>query len=149
RPTFNDPEGPQEGTCINRLPAPINAANLPQADPKPVQVIRLNSIAESTQKTNDLYHNHPLVKDTVWKNYQLVATQWPTNPKAGGTGEPSPPRGVANVTMETEMQNSSCLICHGRTQRTDFVWLLSVRAYPPTEQGVTAAVNALREDRNK
>jgi hypothetical protein len=51
--------------------------------------------------------------------------------------------------METEFQSISCLSCHGRTQRTDFVWVLAVRAYPPSEQGVTPAVKALRENRKK
>jgi hypothetical protein len=149
RPTFNDPLGPQEGTCVNRLPPPINVANPPQADPKPVQVVRGNPISQSTRNTNDLYHNHELVKDTVWKNYELVATQWPTNPQAGGTGVPFPPSGVANATMETEFQSISCMSCHGLTQRTDFVWVLAIRAHQPTEQGATPVVKALRENRLK
>jgi hypothetical protein len=149
RPTFNDPDGLQQGDSVNVLPPPINAVNPPQANPKPAQLVHWNPIDESTKKTNDLYHSHALVKDTVWKNYNLVATQWPKNPKAGGTGEPFPPNRVANVTMETEFQSISCMSCHGFTQRTDFVWALAVRAYPPTEQGVAPAVKALRENRKK
>jgi hypothetical protein len=149
RPTFNDPCGPQQGDGVNVLPAPLSAANPPRANPNPVQVVSFNPINESTRKSNDLYHNHRLVKDTVWKNYQLVATQWPTRPKAGGTGVPFPRTRVANVTMETEYWRNSCMNCHAETQRTDFVWVLAVHAYPPTEQGVAPAVKALREGRQE
>jgi hypothetical protein len=149
RPTFQDPNGPKEGAGVNVLPPPITAANPPKACPEPAQVVRFLPIDESTRKTNDLYHRHALVKGTVWENYQLVATQWPTDPKAGGAGAPFPLRNVANVTMETEFPGFSCMGCHRETLRTDFVWVLAVRAHPPTEQAVTAAVKALQENRNK
>ena len=117
--------------------------------PEPVQVVAENPIRDSTHQTNDLYHNHPLVRDTVWKNYQLMATQWPSNPQAGGTGNPFPGNRVANVAMETQFQSISCLSCHGFTQRTDFSWVLAVRAYPATEQTASVAVKALQENHKK
>jgi hypothetical protein len=108
----------------------------------------MKKIDDGTQKTNDRFQNHALVKDTVWKNYQLVATQWPTNPQAGGTGEPFPKSGVANVTMETAVPSNSCMICHGHTQNTDFVWVLRLRVHPRTE-GAAPLVEALQESQQK
>jgi hypothetical protein len=149
RPTFNDPSQPQEGDKVNALPSPINVANPPQACPEPVQVVRWNAINDSTRKTNELYHSHALVKDTVWKNYELIATQWPSDPKAAADGKPFPPNGVANSTMETQFQSISCMSCHKNTTRTDFVWVLAIRAYPHTEQAVAPALKALRENRKQ
>jgi hypothetical protein len=148
RPTFQDPNGPTKGDDVNKLPSPINAGNPPQPCPDPVQVVRMKKIDDGTQKTNDRFQNHCLVKDTVWKNYQLVATQWPTNPQAGGTGEPFPKSGVANVTMETGVPSNSCMICHGHTQNTDFVWVVQLRAHPRTE-GAAPLVEALQESQQK
>jgi hypothetical protein len=148
--TFSDPTGPRQGADVNALPPPVNAANPPQADPKPVQVVRLKPIDESTQKTNQLYQGHPQVKGTLWKNYQLVATQWPTQPTAGGDGTPFPPNRVANVTMETRFQSISCMSCHKETQkRTDFVWMLAVRAHGAPEHGAAPAVKTLQEHAGK
>jgi hypothetical protein len=149
RPTFNNPDGPQMGDEVNKLPQPISKQNPPVDNPDPVQVVRLNPMNESTRKTNDLYHGHRLVKDTVWKYYDLVATQWPTDPKTGGTGKPFPPSRVANATMETRFQSISCLSCHGLSQDTDFSWVLAVRAYPTSEQTASNAVKALQEIQKK
>jgi hypothetical protein len=149
RPSFNNPDEPQTGPGINDLPPAIHHTNLPDPDPKPVQVRRIPTIAESTQKTNQLYQNHALVRGTVWKNYQLVATQWPTDPKSLPRGTPFPRNQVANVTMETKFQSTSCIGCHGSSLPTDFVWVLTVRAYPVTENGVMPAVKALRENLSK
>ena len=49
----------------------------------PAQVTRLNPIPNtpagaSTRDLNRVYQG--LLRDTVWRNYQLVITQWPTNP---------------------------------------------------------------------
>ena len=63
----------------------------------------------STKDLNAVYQS--LLKDTVWKNYQLVITQWPTDPKTfttvenGGIyprdcGQPFPVAGCVNVSLE-------------------------------------------------
>jgi hypothetical protein len=134
--TFNDPDGQQEINVVNQLAPPVDAAHPPQPDPKPVQVVRENPIPDSTQQTNDRYHNHARIKDTVWKNYDLVATQWPTAPQDRGNGKPFPEGKVANVTIETHVQTSSCMTCHGfpNPKSADFVWMLYLRAYPSPEE---------------
>jgi hypothetical protein len=149
RPTFQDPDGPTEGAGVNVLPRAINADNPPQQCPDPVQVVRIKPIDDSAQKANDRYHNDAQVKDTVWKYYQLVTTQWPTSAPNGAKGLPVPPNKVANVTMETSVQSTSCMSCHGFAPRTDSVWVLQLRAHPRTPEGAAPAVKALQQSQEK
>jgi hypothetical protein len=61
-----------------------------------------------------------LLKGTVWENYMLVATQWPSDHKSeiDCNGVPAPTF-LANTTLETYSQgvepiaSSSCMACHG------------------------------------
>ena len=94
-----------------------------------------------------------LLAGTVWENYELISTQWPTDPqnesqcKVPGIpsyqlpGCPSPPI-LANTTMETYIQGdrggpefaSSCIGCHQygallNGKKADFSYLFS-RAKP-------------------
>jgi hypothetical protein len=148
--TFNNPKKPQKGCGVNDLLPPVNAVHPPQPKPEPVQVVRLTPIDAAAQKANGLYHSHPMVQNTVWKNYNLVATQWPTDPSAADkNGKPFPDSKVANVTIETAVQNGSCMACHGFTRHTDFVWMLTVRAYPPKETAAAQALTALRENQKR
>src|SRR4051794_22321675 len=80
------------------------------------------------------------VSGTVWQNYMLVMTQWPTanppNPQNQGTPEhtfpgvttnPStrPTSAYANTTMETWEQtniSTGCMNCHNFASGTDFLW---------------------------
>lgn len=88
---------------------------------------------------NDQWHQ--LVQGTVWVNYELISTQWPTNPTSeeDPTGKPKP-RYLANTVMETYNQTpdpntedstpSSCIGCHvyGATlsgKKADFSFLFS------------------------
>ncbi|HLM67568.1 MAG TPA: hypothetical protein VK358_08585, partial [Longimicrobium sp.] len=84
---------------------------------------------------------------SVWQFYELVSTQWPTQPSASLSG-PTPmgnpaPQFLANTTLETYVQgqvpnvSSSCIGCHNNATSTtsmfsDFSYLLeraqSVRA---------------------
>jgi len=137
--SFNDPEKPQ-ALWPPVPPPPISKTNLPVENPRPMQVIRIKKIADSTQKTNDDYH--ALLKGTVWENYQLVMTQWPKFPDpeeengAPFPGEftgPNPMTNIANTTMETYFQKSpstSCMGCHdvARRRGSDFVWFLQLHA---------------------
>ena len=160
--SFNDPNGPQskaEG-CINGdpntdecdPPEPLTKANPapPKKDRRPIQVVRTRPIPPETKEMNHRYQE--LVKGTVWENYQLVMTQWPSNPGDGsGSGDPFPQSplddppsttNVSNATMETYLQDdTTCMNCHGlRDPRlTDFVFTLSNRAYepPPPAAGMT------------
>ena len=82
---------------INMVPAPVLA-----------EVASLNT---SFQK---------ILKGTVWENYMLLTTQWPSDfaSKTDPTGAPAPIY-LANSTLETFSQgaiplaSSSCMACHG------------------------------------
>jgi hypothetical protein len=118
----------------------------------PVQVTRFNPIpitpqGASTVDINRIYQQ--ILAGTVWKNYQLVFTQWPTQPanfilmEKGGvypqnSGSPFPVNGVTNTTLETYFQaandaagagGNSCMQCHYRADSTDFSWSLNRRAH--------------------
>ena len=131
------------------------------ANPKPVQVVRVNPIpttpaGASTVDVNSAFHN-ALPQNSVWRNYILVITQWPSNPgqfkapanrgvypqDAGGA---FPPNGAVNTVIETYFQTpelaigaggNSCMSCHfnaGNGQR-DFSWGLARRPHqdaPPS-----------------
>jgi len=129
-------------------------------DSTPVNVVRLSAIPDtpkgnSTVELNARYRQ--LFKGTVWENYQLIGTQWSTQPSvspqsplvdpvsgqqdfgcedgtpAAAGGVPFPACQVANVTMETYHQYDSCQNCHQGAQRSgaDFSWSLALRAYSP------------------
>ena len=61
-----------------------------------------------------------LLKGTVWENYMLITTQWPSDAKSKTdcNGAPTPTY-LANTTLETYSQgrvplaSSSCMACHG------------------------------------
>ena len=102
-------------------------------------------IDAATQQLNAQFQ--AALQGTVWANYQLVSTQWPTNP-ANDCQVPSPtnplgtpaPTFLANTTLETYIQgttpqaSSSCMECHNnattkvtqspRTSFADFTYLL-------------------------
>ena len=134
----------QQGTSDNDVTEPdggISEHNLPKEDPDPTRVRRfvlnpqLDGLPQSsTAATNTKWHNDPRIKNSVWANYQLIIAQWPTQiGQDNGTGSPFPKRNAANVTMETykQLQQSSCIQCHFPTPlKTDFVWFLSLRAFP-------------------
>jgi hypothetical protein len=146
RPTFNDPFLPQEGPKVNVLGPPVTANKPPRKDPEPVQVVRENCLNESTKVTNRLYQTHPLVKNTVWTNYELVATQWPSKPEMGDFGKPVPASKVANTTLETQIQStSSCIFCHGATISTDFQWMLLIRSFDSSEKNLKQAADAIKK----
>lgn len=132
--SLNDSSKPQ---VLGANPGTINAANPPKVDPDPVQVVfdsLENTVPPQTDATNAKWENAPGIKDSVWRFYRLIKTQWPSNPSAGPLGAPFPPRRVANLTMETYIQSSSCMSCHGKAlNKTDFVWFLSNRAFPLKE----------------
>jgi hypothetical protein len=142
--SFNNKTGKQngvDGVDFDVAPAAISAAHPPDPNPAPVQVVRVNPIPDSTKKTNALYQTSNLVKGTVWKNYQLVMTQWPTTPAVPPVGRPFPAKKVGNVTMETYFQGSSCISCHQGALDTDFAFFLKLRAWPPD----SASADAVRQ----
>ena len=104
----------------------------------PSQVERVIPISEDTKKLNEKYHTflNKAVPGSVWQNYELVSTQWPTNPNSSAdpSGVPAP-QFLANTTLETYIQgevpqtSSSCISCHNNATTTngkfsDFTYLL-------------------------
>lgn len=116
-------------------PRPWNPAN---PHTPATQVERVIPITEDTQQLNALYHAAlaNAVPGSVWLNYELVSTQWPTNATSptDPTGVPAPSF-LANTTLETYIQgevkqtSSSCMACHNNATGTnglfsDFTYLL-------------------------
>jgi hypothetical protein len=152
--TFNKGDG---------VPMPTSnpiAAFDPAAPPTPYNVERITKIHDmgnfSTARTNDRYRamlaqQYP---NSPWQNYQLVMTQWPlkrnrpdldggpgnTFPGIGNSpipGVPTDATAFANTTMETFRQEhvagNGCLGCHNAAKSRDFVFSLSIRAFPRSE----------------
>jgi hypothetical protein len=78
---------------------------------------------------------------SVWQNYELISTQWPTNPGGPCAEKPGDQLGtpapvfLANLTLETYVQgmvpnvSSSCIECHNNAATTagkpsDFTYVL-------------------------
>jgi hypothetical protein len=131
--SLNDPNKPQ---IMGLQPDAIDANHPLKNDPDPVQVVlesAQNRIPPQTAATNAKWHADPQIGNSFMKFYQLVRTQWPTAvpPNPAGAGSPFPSKQVANMTMETYAQSSSCIGCHAKTTaQTDFVWAISNRAFP-------------------
>jgi len=117
-------------------------------NPTPTQVARVNPIpttpaGASTVDVNNAFHK-ALPASSVWQYYELVITQWPTNPsnfKPGAlrgvypqnAGGAFPVNGAVNVTLETYFQTptlaqgafgNSCMSCHyaAASGLRDFSW---------------------------
>lgn len=135
--TLNNPSKPQIlDPDPAHAPGPVTDATYLDATGVPVhppmQVVRTKSIHPRTADTNTRYQN--ALHGSVWANYMLVMTQWPTN-VAVADGAPFPSESdatsIANVSMETYFQNSvSCMSCHFSSQlaNLDFVFFPLVHA---------------------
>lgn len=94
-----------------------------------VQIVRQIPIPPAEQALNASYHAalRKVNPASVWLNYELVNTQWPTNPAAACDVETSAPvdrigtpqpQFLGNSTLETYIQgkvpnvSSSCMECH-------------------------------------
>jgi hypothetical protein len=101
------------------------------------QIVREIPLTDAAKNMNTIFHD--MVKDTVWKNYMLLSTQWPsdfpcTSSHSADAAAPAPktdfrkqpdmncapaPSFLANSTLETYSQgdipqaSSSCIGCHG------------------------------------
>jgi hypothetical protein len=103
------------------------------------QITRVVALTDETKQMNKQFQN--ILGNTVWKNYMLLSTQWPSDFKCAGrkdeTSRPPPPAPatdfkkepdmncapaptfLANSTLETYSQgtdplaSSSCMACHG------------------------------------
>ena len=142
-------------------------------NPTPTQVARINPIpttppGASTVDVNTAFHN-ALPKSSIWQHYQLVITQWPTNPSSfkppalrgnypQDCGAAFPVNGAVNVTLETYFQTTalaagsggnSCMSCHfnAGTGLRDFSWGFARRPHadappPPNSKMTLAAASA-------
>ncbi|WP_261369981.1 hypothetical protein [Lysobacter antibioticus] len=105
---------------------------------QPTQVVREIPLTDSTKQLNAQYQAllRSANANSVWANYELISTQWPTerNNPIDPTGNPAP-NFLANATLETYIQgqtprvSSSCMDCHNDATMTnglasDFTYLL-------------------------
>lgn len=115
-------------------PRPWNPAVQPFPGGYKTQVTRVIALAAPYLAMNAKWQ--PTLAGTVWENYELIGTQWPTQQDNQGnpTGFPFPLY-LANTTMETYVQgtvpqsSSSCIACHNNAVDTaghpsDFTYIL-------------------------
>ena len=104
----------------------------------PSQIERVIPIDDDARNLNKKYQDafNTIVANSVWSNYELVSTQWPTDAQSVSdpTGKPAPTF-LANTTLETYIQgkvpqtSSNCIACHNNAAMTngmfsDFTYLL-------------------------
>jgi hypothetical protein len=90
------------------------------------QIARVTPLTRDTRKLNASFQllqgagaGEGRLKGSVWENYMLISTQWPTDAmsRTDPTGAPAPTY-LANTTLETYSQgttplsSSSCMACH-------------------------------------
>lgn len=151
KPTFSDPRCPVDQCPVNEVP-PLESYKyiwMTEQDTSggyarahrdvanvPTQAVRVDQ--HDTNAVNDRWHKK--LGGSVLRFYELISTQWPTEPTDRPLGKPMP-TSLANTTMETYLPQSSCIGCHfgalgvDGTTKSDFSFLL-MRACPsdPVEQ---------------
>jgi hypothetical protein len=112
-------------------PDPVAEGKPLPAGRRPVEVQRLMDL-RPTGAVNARYRQREGVRGTVWENYRLVATQWVARPDSGDPDDGGlrrlPPPPVSNTTMETYLQDQSCLTCHAAAPDFRHVFFPSFRA---------------------
>jgi hypothetical protein len=123
-------------TCVVNEPPP-RPWN-PNVQPFPhgykSQIVRVIPLTAEVERFNSGFQS--ILKGTVWQNYMLISTQWPTDAKSptDPTGRPAPTF-LANTTAETYIQgrvpqsSSNCIECHNNATTTagrfsDFTYIL-------------------------
>lgn len=123
------------GCAVNEPPPrPWNPNVQPFPNGFTSQIVRETPITAETAALTQSFVK--LLDGTVWQNYLLVSTQWPTDPQSqtDPNGVPAP-EFLANTTLETYVQgevpqaSSSCMNCHGNAAATsgrtsDFTFIL-------------------------
>jgi len=150
----NGTQNPPTGAQGYAYQPPPETQLSPKPQRVPVQVARLNPIptTPATNSTVDLNARYrQKLAGTVWANYQLVATQWPSNPsqfkviKNNGiypqdSGGAFPQAAITNTAIETYFQSAknaaavgnggnSCMGCHFVAAEADYSWSLRNRAH--------------------
>jgi hypothetical protein len=101
------PDNCQTTTCTDGVCPELTAAGRPVH--LPVQVSRVQDVAamalpdREVTRVNAAFQR--LLAGSVWANYALVSTQWPSRPDVAG-GVPAPPF-LANVALETYNQGGT------------------------------------------
>lgn len=117
---FYDPNCDTVKCPINQTPdRPWNPNVQPFPDGFKSQNTRVIPVTKDVVQINALSQSVAGIEGTVWENYMLVSTQWPTAPadKIDLSGVPAPTY-LANSTLETYSQgetplaSSSCIACH-------------------------------------
>ena len=145
-PSYNFYNKNAPAAAINTPPKrPWNPNVIEPADRRP-QIMRMLPIDEPTQKLNSSWQAalKAVNENSVWQYYELVSTQWPTQPAkkcdveasapANVSGSPAP-QFLGNTTLESYIQgkvpnvSSSCIECHLNATTTsaafsDFTYLL-------------------------
>ena len=140
--SFNDPTQPQQAKGYNFEPQwPLSSGKPPPEHPTSTQITRVvNNLCINgawTQSLNSTMQAE--LAGTVWANYRLVSTQWPSGSSATGCASVGPavfcPGNLTNTTMETYVQNSSffgsCMNCHNAAQ--------TAGTLPPPNSGTASA----------
>ena len=136
----------QPAAAINTPPKrPWNPNKIEPEDRRP-QIVRMLPIDAATQKLNASWQAkmREINPESVWQYYELVSTQWPTQPAKDCDVEASAPTNMSgtpapqflgNTTLESYIQgkvpnvSSSCIECHLNAVTTsstfsDFTYLL-------------------------
>ena len=115
---FYNPACPPDKCAVNTPPPrPWNPNVEPFAGGFHSQIVRVTPLTTATVALNKQFQS--ILKGSVWANYELLSTQWPTDPSSTTdlTGAPAP-QFLANTTMETYIQghvpvtSSTCIDCH-------------------------------------
>ena len=134
--SFYNYHDPNSTYPVNEPPArPWNPANVGTTPTKVERVIPIDNDAKALN-TKYQVALEKLYRGSVWANYELISTQWPTdaNSVSDQTGKPAPTF-LANATLETYIQgkvpqtSSNCIACHNNASMTngmfsDFTYLL-------------------------
>lgn len=140
RPSFNDPTCPPDKCIPNK-----STEKDGKPTTTPTQVTRVAPIPAEVQTLNAQWQAKlaGAVAGSPWQYYELIDTQWPTNP-----GDPTSPLGdpqpniVANTILETYRQSdSSCQGCHSTATtvntkvKSDFSFLFLHTRKPSATRG--------------
>ncbi len=135
---FNAACGASACKVNQQPPQPWNASAPPTPGGFRSQIVRATTYPASALRSAALWNGQfrPALNGSVWQNYELITTQWPTDGanKIDPNGVPFPVY-AANATMETYVQgnvpqaSSSCMACHGNAtsvtgKASDFSFVL-------------------------
>ena len=118
RYSFYNPACSAQACPVNEPPPwPWNPNNQPFPGGFKSQIARVIPLTSATISINSSFQ--AILTGTVWANYMLISTPWPTNAtsKTDPTGAPAPTY-LGNSTLESYIQgkvpgsSSNCIACH-------------------------------------